>query len=64
MDEKLKEKLPGEDDTFCFRFRIDGNEMRVRDVKGKGFDALKSAAGRYKQRSGPAKPKDDTKKEK
>jgi len=64
MDEKLQEKLPAEDDTFCFRFRIDDNEMRVKDVKGKGFDALKSAAGRYKQRPGTAKPKDDAKKDK
>jgi hypothetical protein len=64
VDEKIKEKLPGEDDTFSFRFRIDDGEMRVRDVKGKGFDALKSAAGRYKQRPGSAKPKEDARKDK
>jgi hypothetical protein len=47
--QKLKDKLPDVDDTFCFRFRVDDDELSIRDVKGKGFEELKKAAGRYKQ---------------
>ncbi len=43
------QSLPEEDDTFSFRFRIDEDELSVKDVKGKGFEQLKSAAGRYKK---------------
>jgi hypothetical protein len=50
MDAKLKEKLPEVDDTFSFRFRVDDDEMNIRDLRGKGFDQFKNAAGRYKQK--------------
>jgi hypothetical protein len=48
IEAKMKEKLPDVDDTFSFRFRVDEGEMNVRDLKGKGFDQLKNAAGRYR----------------
>ncbi len=51
VEAKLKEKLPDVDDTFSFRFRVDDDEMNVRDLKGKGFEQLKTAAGRYRSKS-------------
>jgi len=47
--------FPEEEDTFCFRFRVDDDEMNVKGLKGKGFDELKGAAGRYKRRPGPGR---------
>jgi hypothetical protein len=42
------EAKAGEDDTFSFRFRVDENELRIRDIKGKGFEEMsKLFAGRY-----------------
>jgi hypothetical protein len=55
---KQKEKLPEVDDTFSFRFRVDDDEMNVRDLKGKGFDQVKNAAGRYKTHREKDKDKD------
>jgi hypothetical protein len=46
----VEEKLPEEDDTFSFRFRIGDETLTVKDLKGKGFDDLKRAAqGRYRR---------------
>jgi hypothetical protein len=58
LDPKLKEKLPEVDDTFSFRFRVDDDEMNVRDLKGKGFDQLKNAVGRYERYGKKDKDKD------
>jgi hypothetical protein len=62
VEDKLKEKLPDVDDTFSFRFRVDEGEMNIRYLKGKGFEQLKVAAGRYKSKperfSGRDKAKD------
>ena len=52
--------MPEVDDTFSFRFRVDDDELSVRNVKGKGFEQLKNAAGRYKKKPEPEakSPKD------
>ncbi len=53
--------MPSEDDTFSFRFRIDEDELNVKDVKGSGFEQLKvyKVDGRYKKVED--KPKDKPK---
>jgi hypothetical protein len=54
---KDKEKLPEEDDTFSFRFRVDdGDELAIRSLKGKGFEQLKKAVGRYKRQPNSPRP--------
>src|SRR5262249_25795695 len=43
-------QAPGEDDTFSFRFRVDGDELSVRGVRGHGLDGpevKKWIEGRY-----------------
>jgi hypothetical protein len=60
-DDKLKDKLPEVDDTFSFRFRVDDDEMNIRNLKGKGFDQLKNAAGRYKKKPETGREKDKEK---
>ena len=56
--EKEKAQLPDEDDTFCFRFRVDDDKLNIKNLKGKGFELLKNAAGRYKKQLElkPSKP--------
>src|SRR5262245_6995837 len=47
--EDMRGNLPAEGDTFSFRFRIDDDEMNVKDLRGKGFETLaKAAQARYK----------------
>jgi opacity protein-like surface antigen len=45
--------FPEEEDTFSFRFRVDDDELNVKGLKGKGFEDLKRAAGRYKKQPAP-----------
>jgi hypothetical protein len=49
---RVKETLPEEDDTFSFRFRVDGDQLTVKDIRGKGFEELKKGAqGQYKRKA-------------
>jgi hypothetical protein len=50
--------FPEEEDTFCFRFRVDEDELNVKALKGKGFEELKGATGRYKKKAGTSGAKD------
>jgi hypothetical protein len=44
-------RSPQEEDVFSFRFRVDGDTLTIRDVKGNGSEEVKKAVqGRYRRR--------------
>jgi hypothetical protein len=50
-DAKADAGSPQEEDVFSFRFRVDGDTLTIRDVKGNGCEEVKKAVqGRYHRR--------------
>ena len=57
VETNVAENKPVKDDTFSFRFMVDGDDLNVKDIKGKPFDAIgiKTAAQERHQKQPEAK---------